>query len=299
MRQIKVKVPSSSANIGSGIDCLGLALPLFLRATISESDKTEYIFGDGFAHDIPLEGNLFAKAFGAVFERCGQAVPSVRVEQTTEIPNARGLASSATALVAGAYGANEWLGRPLGESELIAICTRIEGHPDNVVPCAVGGFTVAACVGDEVIYQKLAGGGVHVAVAVPEYELSTEKARSVLPREVSLGTAIAQLQRACLLVSAFAGGNRTLLGSASEDFIFTPARRPLISGFDAVTAAAREAGAYCSMISGAGPTIMALCSQETCAGCAEAMKAAFEAAGISAECHALPIDGQGAEVFTV
>lgn len=291
---IEIKVPASAANIGSGIDCFGIALPLWLRVKVKQSEQLEIVFGEGFEREIPLDANLFLRAAQRIFEKFGETLPRMRVEMTTDIPEARGLASSASALVAGVMCANEWLGCPLSLEELITEAAALEGHPDNVAPCALGGFTVAATIESKVLYKRLDPRGLRVAVAVPDYELSTEKARSVLPKTVSLGDAIAQLQRACLLVAALSCGDRSLLSAASEDLIFTPARRPLIKGFDEVCAAAKGAGAYCAMISGAGPTLMALCEDNNANAVALAMESAFKGLGINAKSYALAVDDNGA-----
>lgn len=292
--KIEIKVPASSANVGSGIDCFGIALPLWLRVKVSGAHSLETVFNEGFERDIPLESNLFVRAARRIFEKFGEPLPDMRIEMETDVPEARGLASSASALVAGALCANEWLGAPLTTDELITEASALEGHPDNVAPCMLGGFTVAATIDGKVMYKKLDPRGLRVAVAVPDYALSTEKARAVLPQTVTLSDAIAQLQRACLLVAAVACDDRSLLAAASEDLIFTPARRPLIRGFDEVTAAARNAGAYCSMISGAGPTIMALCGDACADAVAEAMGGAFDRAGITSRSLALRVDDEGA-----
>ncbi|MDO4566201.1 MAG: homoserine kinase [Oscillospiraceae bacterium] len=294
--KIQVMVPASSANIGSGIDCFGLALPLFLSVTAEPSDKLEIVFSRGFEGEISLENNLFMRAAERIFAKAGLKTPPMKIEMQTDIPQSRGLASSASALVAGAYCANAWLDSPFSQNELIAEVAALEGHPDNVVPCAAGGFTVAADIKGEICYKKLCPEGLRVALAVPDFELSTKIAREALPKNVSLKLACAQLQRASLLVASIADGDMDMLRAASEDLIFTPARRCLIPGFDEAASAALEKGAYCSMISGAGPTVMALCSENTALDASEAMAAAFGLKGIKAASYALQIDFEGARL---
>ncbi|MEG0751364.1 MAG: homoserine kinase [Oscillospiraceae bacterium] len=296
MKTFEITVPGSTANVGSGVDCFGIALPLRLHAVISASDTLEFIFGSGFDSDIELEKNLFLSAALRVCALTGHAFPPVRVVMTTEIPQSRGLASSASAIVAGALCANELLDSPLTRHELISVAADIEGHPDNVVPCCEGGFTVAAMIDGQTLYRKSELHSLRFALAVPQYELSTAKARAVLPKTVELSCAIGQLQRACLLVSALENDDRSLLCAASEDLIFTPARRALIPGFDEVCAAAKSAGAFCSMISGAGPAIIALCDESCAHEAAIAMGGAFQAIGIQSTTHALCADNNGARI---
>ena len=296
--KVTVKVPASTANIGTGVDCLGIALSKYLTVVFEESDTLEFVFKAGFDHPIPLDQNLVYEGARRVFERAGQPLPPWKVTMVTDIPGSRGLGSSASAIVAGAYGANAWLGEPLPESELINIATEIEGHPDNIVPCAVGGFTIAmAGPGGEVQYHKIVPNRyLRFVTAIPDYELSTKKARAVVPGEFSRGDLVTQLQRACFLVGCLASGDLRCLDVASDDIVFTPARRALIPGFDEVTGAAMAHGAMCSMISGAGPTILAF-AQGREQEIADAMKAGFARAGIDSAVEILCADTKGAIVI--
>ena len=154
--KVTVKVPASTANIGTGVDCLGIALSKYLTAEFEPSDSLEFYFKEGFNRPIPLDQNLVYEGARRVFERAGRPMPPMRVTMATDIPGSRGLGSSASAIVAGAYGANAWLGEPLPESILIDVATDIEGHPDNIVPCAVGGFTIAMTTPDGAVqYHKI------------------------------------------------------------------------------------------------------------------------------------------------
>lgn len=296
--KVTVKVPASTANIGTGVDCLGIALSKYLTVVFEPGEELEVVFRDGFARPIPLEQNLVYEGARRVFSRACQTMPPMRIAMTTEIPGSRGLGSSASAIIAGVYGANAWLGEPLSEATLIDIATEIEGHPDNIVPCAVGGFTIAmAAPSGEVQYHKIVPNRyLRFVTAIPDFELSTKKARSVVPPAFSRGDLVTQLQRACFLVGCLASGDLRCLDVASDDIVFTPARKGLIPGFDEVTGAAMEHGAMCAMISGAGPTIIAF-AQGREEEIAAAMQGGFAAVGIASQVEVLCADTKGAIVI--
>lgn len=295
----RVTVPASTSNLGPGIDCLGLALPLYLTADASVADGVSVTFGAGFDAPVPEADNLFLTACRAVYAAAGATFTGVRAHMESEIPLARGLASSATAIVAGAFYANEALSRPFGVDRLIGIATDIEGHPDNVVPCALGGLTAA--MRDEsggVSYSRsLPSERLRFILAVPDYKLSTAKARQAVPQTLPLRTAIAELQNACCMLSALRDGDLTLLARACRDLVFTPARRPLIPGFDRVESAALLAGATAVTISGAGPTLLAVAGANADAeAIAAAMTQGFAAAGIQAYALTLTPDTGGVRI---
>lgn len=294
---IQIKVPASSANLGSGTDCLGVALPLYLTAAFEEADKPEIVFDDGTAPVAP-EQNLLHTAARKVFRMAGRELPPLRITIQSSVPLARGMGSSACAIVAGVWGADALLGNPFSQDALLKAAVEIEGHPDNVLPCALGGFTVAMQTADKVYYTKTAvDKSVRFVAAVPEYELPTKRAREVLPQQVPLQDALGQLQRACYLVSCFQRGDFSQLREATRDALFTPARRALIPGFESVRQRAEQAGAACAVISGAGPTVLAMATDaKTAKAAAAAMQEAFESAGLSCKTHILHADNNGVSV---
>lgn len=293
--KINVRVPASSANLGSGVDTLGLALSLYLYAVFEESDRPEVRFGRGFDAPLSEADNYVLKAVSTLGELAGERIPSFRLTLDTDIPIARGLGSSSAALVAGLFGANALLRDPLPQSDLIALAAKLEGHPDNAVPAAVGGFTLAMNDGPEILYRRYLAPECCCVAAVPDYHLSTEKARGVLPENVPLRTAVAQLQRACLLTGALAAGDLAGLSKLTADELFTPARSVLMPGTAAARSAALEAGALCSFVSGAGPTVLAL-SYENAEAIGGAMQKAFADEGIAAKLLLLRPDNEGARV---
>ncbi|WP_010166847.1 homoserine kinase [Candidatus Epulonipiscium viviparus] len=296
--KVTVKVPASTANIGSGIDCLGVGLSKYLTVVMEDNDKFEIIFKQGFNRDILLDENLFYTGAKRIFAKAGRGFPLVKITMVTDIPGSRGLGSSASAIVAGVYAANAYLNDLFTEAELISEASLIEGHPDNVVPCAVGGFTISMMDNDVTHYHKIVPNrDLRFITAIPDYELPTKLARSVIPKEFSRTTLVTQLQRACFLVGALASGDIRQLEIATQDLIFTPARKDLIPGFDAVTSNAMAAGAICSMISGAGPTLIAFATHNL--DCiAAAMRQGFTDAQINSTVEILRADTKGAVVIT-
>lgn len=293
--KINVRVPASSANLGSGVDCFGLALSLYLTAEFEESDTPEVIFGRGFAAPLSEQDNFVLKAVKTLTELAGETIPTFRLTLNTDIPIARGLGSSSSALVAGLWGANMLLRDPLPEHDLVELAAKLEGHPDNVVPAALGGFTMALTDKDGICYQRFDAPALHYLAAVPDYHLSTEKARGVLPESVPLRVAIGQLQRSALLGVSLAKGDFTVLSRLTADELFTPARETLMPGTRAVREAALSSGALCAFVSGAGPTVLALCSENT-DYIGAMMKKAFTDAGIEAEVFDLAADNDGVKV---
>ncbi len=295
--KVTVKVPSSTANIGTGVDCLGIALSKYLTVVMESSDAFDVIFKEGFDKDIPLEENLVYVGAKRIFEKAGVEFPTVKFTMFTDIPGSRGLGSSASAIVAGVYLANAWLGEPYEEHVLISEASAIEGHPDNIVPCAVGGFTISMMDGSDVHYHKIVPNrDLRFITAIPDYELPTKLARSVIPAEFSTKEIITQLQRACFLVGALASGDLRQLNIASQDIIFTPARHKLIPGFDDVSTNAMENGAMCSMISGAGPTIIAFATTNL-DQIAQTMQDGFSVNKIESSVEILKADTKGAIVI--
>lgn len=270
---LAVRVPATSANLGPGFDCLGLALDLHLHveAHLGAADALEY-HGEG---SVPTGGDgLLHLGFREAFTSLGETAPSVRFVAYNPIPLARGLGSSSAALVAGAAIADAATGGRLGRDGVFAITAAIEGHPDNVGPAVYGGLTVAA--------ERLGGDGYDTAVlavppswrllfGVPAFELPTERARAALPDRVSRRDAVLTASRAALWALAVARDEPRLLRTASLDVLHEPYREPLVAGLAAARAALMEAGAYAAYLSGAGPTLAAVAPEHALGACRRAL----------------------------
>ena len=250
-----IRVSATSANIGAGFDCMGLALDLYNEITVGECDEKLIIETD---RNLPAdETNLVYVSMKRVFELCGRT-PNVYIKQTNFIPVASGLGSSAACVVAGVVAANELLGKPLGEHEIVDLCTALDGHPDNVVPAIKGGVTAGVIMNGHVEYIKCnAPENLMLFAATPDFELHTEKSRSVLPDAYSRADVVYSLSRAIVTFAALVNSDADML-KVIDDKLHQPYRKPLIKGYDDVAAAFEKAGAISHFLSGAGPTIMGL-----------------------------------------
>ena len=256
--KIKVSVPATSANIGSGFDALGLAVTLYNTVTFEESDHLDISAADGTR--IPRgESNLVYRSAKGLFDKVGKTMPSLKLVQTNAIPMARGLGSSSACIIAGLLGANRMLGDVLNTQELLTLATAIEGHPDNVAPALLGGLT-SSVFEDGVVYsvKRDVDQSLCFAAIVPDYKLLTEAARAALPKQVAHKDAVYNLSRAALVPAAFCEGRHDLLGIATEDKLHQPYRMPLMPGSREVFALAKQCGAKAVYVSGAGSTVMAV-----------------------------------------
>ena len=256
--KIKVSVPATSANIGSGFDALGLAVTLYNTVTFEESEVLDISSADGTR--IPRgESNLLYRSAKGLFEKVGKQIPPLKITQTNPIPMARGLGSSSACIIAGLLGANRMLGDVLNTQELLTLATSIEGHPDNVAPAMLGGF-VTSVYDEGQVYsvKKNIDEQLAFAAFVPDFRLLTSKARAALPDMVSHKDAVYNLSRAALATAAFCDGDYSLLGVATKDSLHQKYRLPLIDGGDEMFELAQDLGALAVYISGAGPTIMAV-----------------------------------------
>lgn len=260
MEGVKVRVPATSANLGPGFDCLGLALNLYNKLEVHEDDKLRIdVEGDG-AELIPADAsNLTYRAMKRVYESAGLDCPGFFIRQVNAIPLARGLGSSAAAIVGGLVAANALLDNALDKHELARIACSLEGHPDNVVPCLLGGLAASAMEDNEVFYARtLPHELFSFAAMVPVFALSTKKARQALPDSYPRADAVRNVGRAVLMYAALEQGRGDIMKAASSDRLHQPYRKALIPGWDDVNACAVDAGALAVYLSGAGPTVMAI-----------------------------------------
>jgi homoserine kinase len=300
---VTVRVPATSANLGPGFDALGLALRLHNTLVIEPASSPEIeIEGEG-QKTLPRDpSHLAYRAAVAVAARAEEtgaapAVQAFRLRQRNAIPLARGLGSSAAAIVGGAVAANALLGHPLDDQALLDLATELEGHPDNVAPALLGGLVVCTRTGTGVRWMRLAPPSLKVVLAVPDYPVSTEEARRRLPARVPFPDAVFNVTRTALLVAALTGGRPDLLDEATQDRLHQPYREHLVPGLNEVFSAARRAGAYGVALSGSGPAVLAF---GEAAGIGPAMARAFEAAGATSRIlHAeFDVDGTVIEEAT-
>ncbi|MGB8983713.1 MAG: homoserine kinase [Anaerolineales bacterium] len=209
------------------------------------------------------------------------------------------MGSSAAAALTGLLGANALLGRPLLNEEILNLGTEIEGHSDNIAPALLGGLVVSTMDTGKVIAHKIVGAEhaspLHFTVIVPDFHLPTREARAALPEHVALKDAIHNISHAMLVTEALRSGDLDLLGKAMTDTLHQPHRLPLIPGANEAMEAAKGAGASAVALSGAGPSLIAFSSKQDPA-IGEAMKRAFESAGLPARVFPLKLSQHGAEV---
>ncbi|MGN6605459.1 MAG: homoserine kinase [Jatrophihabitans sp.] len=265
---VTVEVPATSANLGPGFDALGLALDLTDTLTAEVVDDGLHIDvrgeGAGVARD---ESHLVVRAMRTAFERLDARPPGLRLTCHNAIPHGRGLGSSAAAIVAGLVlarglvaGGPEWL----PDDEVLALAAGLEGHPDNVAPCLLGGLTVAWTEGGHASALRLdVDSRVRPVVLVPPFEASTERARGLLPTSVPHADAAANAGRAALLVAALTGAPEQLL-PATADRLHQQYRATAMADSFALVTRLRADG-HAAVISGAGPTVLVLADEASAA----------------------------------
>ena len=257
---VTVEVPATSANLGPGFDCLGLALDLHdtLTAAIVDDGLMVEVEGEG-ADSLPRdERHLVVRAVRAGFDALGVAPPGLVLRATNRIPQSRGLGSSSAAIVGGLALARELVeGATLDDHALLRLATGIEGHPDNVAPALLGGFVVSGHDDDETWGVRApVAPEVSAVVFVPPEGLSTEVARGLLPAEIAHSVAAANSGRTALLVAALGGATDQLL-RATEDFLHQEFRAPAMPETLALVRSLRAEG-HAAVVSGAGPTVLVL-----------------------------------------
>ena len=255
---IRITTPATSANLGSGFDSLGVALSIHNVVLMEECDHIDITCKTGhqIAND---ETNLIYKCAKRVYDVCGVPLKGLKIVEECNIPMTRGLGSSSACTVAGLLGANALLKNPLSRQEIIDLAARIEGHPDNSTPAILGGF-VAALLNDGHVWHVRVpiGEKLSFAAFIPNFELSTEKARNALPQKVPHQDAVFNVGRAALLAGSLVTGDFHNIGVAVDDRLHQPYRYDLIPHGRDVMEAVRTVGALGTYISGAGPTIIAL-----------------------------------------
>lgn len=268
--KVSVKVPATTANLGPGFDSLGLALPIFNIITVEETIMPGTgieinIIDETHEQDIisiPTdENNIVYKAIELLYNSIGQTPSELKITIRTQIPIARGLGSSASVIVGGLMAANELLGRPADEAALLSIATEIENHPDNITPAVVGGFVVSSLEEDgSVVYSKMNWPkDWNITVCIPDYELSTSIARSVLPEEVPMKDAIFNLKHTAMLVQAVNTHDEKLMKIALHDRLHQQYREKLIPGLKEINEALlHEENVLGVVISGAGPSVLVI-----------------------------------------
>lgn len=296
-----VDVPASSANLGSGFDTFAAALSLKLRAELWMGDEPGIVLnarGEGApSADEPADQNLLIRAFReGLRASAAPGAGSWRLEVSSMIPAARGLGSSAAAIVAGAVLGAAVGRRTVEADELLTMTARLEGHPDNVAAALYGGFTLAVAEGDErIVLRRFRVPEAWIPVAfIPQRESRTHEMRAALPPAVPHAVAARQSGRTALLATAIMTSDAGLLRAAMADELHQPFRLPHLAGSAELIEVAYERGAAGVCLSGAGPTVLAICDS---APSAHAVEKAWNAAGVPGMATRLRFDTSGARLI--
>ena len=297
--KVKVTVPATTANLGAGCDCIGLALSLYNTVTfeVTGAGLTVAVSGEG-AGLLPLdENNTVIKAAKRLWNEVGFPAPEgLKITLENSIPVGAGLGSSAAAIIGGLAAANFFAGAKLSSEEILSLAAAVEGHPDNVAAAFLGGSVVAAREGNGVVALKFSvAEEVRVVAAVPDFQVATASAREVLPEVYPRGDSLYNVGRAALLAGAFAVRRYDLLKYGMDDRLYQPYRAPLVPGLEEVLRAAVAAGALGAALSGAGPTVVALATDKTDI-IGGAMVKAFNDAGVRTRIFLLAPDNRGTRI---
>lgn len=256
---VVVKAPATTANMGPGFDCLGMALDIWNTVSVETGASGFEISGEG-KDSLPKDAsNLLYRSFARVYEGMAKPVPSVRIRCRNEIPLGRGLGSSAAAVANGLLAASELSGANIPAKRLLALAADIEGHPDNAAAAIMGGCRIVVGDGDALITASVSiPADIKVVLFVPEVPMPTEQARGILPQTLDRRDAVFNIGRAALLVNAFASGDLTHLSTATQDRLHQPAREAIFYPMKNIFRAAMAAGALGVFLSGAGSAVLAL-----------------------------------------
>ena len=289
---VTITVPATSANLGIGYDCLGMAVSLY---SVFNFDRSDELVITGCPEEFRNEDNLVYRSFLAALEHWGEEPFPISIDIRTRIPVARGLGSSSTCTVAGIMGAAALTGRIVGRAEAVAIATQMEGHPDNVAPAIMGSLVCSftpegelpSCIRYEVASD------LRFVTIIPPYEVKTEEARKVVPQDIKLADAVWQMGRIGGLTRGLESGDTKLIAAACHDRLQEPYRRELIPEYEEVRSTCIDGGATAMWISGSGSTLMAVTDDGLVA---ESLRARIKAMHPDFEVHVLECDTQGVRI---
>ena len=311
--KITVKVPATTANLGPGFDCLGMALPIYNTITIEETVlpgtgveinvfPTSDIVEQSSLEHIPLDNNsIVYKAVELLYNMIGQSPAELKINIYTGIPVARGLGSSSSVIVGALFAANELLGRPADVPALLSIACEIEGHPDNITPAIVGGLVISSQEEDgSVVYIKLNWPEEWaITVCIPDFELSTDIARSVLPAEVPMQDAIFNAKRLALFVEAVHTKDSELMKMALQDRLHQPYRMKLVPGLNSIISNLRHFDNVLGcVLSGAGSSILIISEKNNLDKIRNIVKDTWAEQNIKCEIKTLSVENNGAQIIT-
>ena len=303
----QVIAPATTANLGPGYDCLGMALDIWNRLEVTAVTSlganagvgpTVEIIGEGSQELETTRENLVHRSMAFLFREADQEMPPVHLKCHNKIPLARGLGSSAAAIAGGLVAANEICGQPFGSNELLEMAATIEGHPDNVAAAVLGGLQLVVSDQDRLYTAAInVPTDLSAVLFVPELRIATKDARAVLPEKVSVADAVHNMSRTALLVAGMATNKPEYFGIATEDRLHQPYRQPLFPAMKLLFRAALDAGALGAFLSGSGSTVLALAKGREMTVAYEMAEAAKQA-GVEGRVHITRPTEQGAQEVT-
>ena len=292
---IRVKVPATTANMGPGYDVLGMALSQYSTFQCQEDDKISLSI-KGLESEKDHEANLVVRSMNHLFKYVDKYPKGYKLEIINDIPLARGMGSSASAIVGGLLVANYLVGANLDQDEILKLATQIEGHPDNVAPALMGNIVLSTkAPDDQVIYHSIKPfDDLTCVLFIPDYEVSTSMSRAVLPQSISMADAVHTSGHLSLMLAGFMTGNKDLIGQTMVDRLHEPYRKSLIKNFDDFKASALEVGAFAFSLSGSGSTIIAYCDHDSAPHVKRAFKEVSQKYSISGTSKIIAPCSQGA-----
>lgn len=273
----QIKVPASSANVGPGFDSAGIAIGRYLTLEVNKSNKWTFVHDTDLIPDVLFYKNHFIyKIAQQVADDKKVKISPAHVIMRSEIPLARGLGSSASAIVAGIELANQLGELNLSIAEKLDYAVKIEGHPDNVAPCLLGGFIISTVIDGETYYKKLPSFKTDAIIYIPNFEVKTENARKVLPKTFTIDEATQASAIGNVMLSALLTDDYALAGKMMEaDLFHEPYRAKLIPHYEKLQTIAKDNGAYGTIISGAGPTMISFAPKSSTSQIINNTKQAF------------------------
>jgi len=291
MKPIQVLAPATTANLGPGYDCLGLALDLWNRLEVLEgsagtgAEPVVDVVGEGAGELATGPENLVYRAMGFLFREAGREMPPLHLRCHNEIPLERGLGSSAAAIAGGLVAANALCDGAFTSNDLLEMAATIEGHPDNVAAAVLGGLQLVLTEQDQLYTAPIDVPAELTAVLfIPQVRIATSDARAVLPEKVTVADAVYNMGRAALLLAGMATNHLEYLGVATQDRLHQPYRQPLFPAMKLLFKAARDAGALGVFLSGSGSTVLAFAQGREMTVAYEMAEAAGQA-GVEGRVH--------------
>lgn len=307
--KVSVKVPATSANLGPGFDCMGIAIPVYNEITVEEtvmpgSGIEINIIDESDSYDvysIPKDkNNLAYKAIELLYNFVGQSASDIKITIKTGIPVTRGLGSSASVIVGGLIAANKLLGSPADDMVLLSIASEVEGHPDNVAPAMFGGFCLASIENDgSVSYSKLPWpDDWKLNLIIPDYELDTNIARSVLPESIPVFDAAYNVRKCAMIVDAVYRADFELMKKSLKDKLHQPYREKLVKGFKELSEFLENKDEILGcVISGAGPSILVVSKDNSFEKIKDDVKKIFNDLNVNCDIKTFNIENDGTKVI--